>query len=68
MKAVIDRLEGGKAVLELEGGGAAALPAGMLPAGAREGDVLVLTLEIDRAETERRRKRIEKKMGDLWLD
>ena len=68
MRAVIDRIEGERAVLELQEGETAVFPSNELPDGAREGDVLVIALQIDRLETERRREKIEKKMEDLWLD
>lgn len=68
MKAVIDRFEGGFAVLELEDKTTLPFPEGALPRDAREGDVLNITAEIDRAETERRRRKIEKRMDELWLE
>lgn len=68
MKAVIDRFENGVAVLELEDKTTLPFPAAALPHGAREGDVLQITAEIDRAETESRRRKIEKRMNGLFLD
>ena len=40
------------------------MPIELLPSGAKEGDVLSIT--IDKKETEARRGRIEKLMDDLW--
>lgn len=58
MKAVIDRFEGGFAVL-LAGPEEVAVnfPRRLLPVEAREGDVLEIALQIDREETEARRGR-----------
>lgn len=63
---VVDRIEGDFAVVELTGGPTLDLPLWMLPDGVREGDVIRtrladlagvrrIDLEIDRAETDRRR-------------
>ena len=68
MKAVINRFEGGFAVLELEDRTMLPFPAAALPRGAREGDVLKITAEIDREETESRRRSAEKRMNGLFLD
>jgi hypothetical protein len=47
MRAVVDRLEDGVAVILLEGGGRAYVAAEHLPAGAGEGTVLRLTWDVD---------------------
>ena len=59
---VVDGLEGRLARIELEDGETVDLPLASLPPGVREGDVLQMfeedgdfTLEIDHAETARRR-------------
>lgn len=47
MRAIIDRVEDGIAVLIFETGGRAYVPADQLPIGAGEGTVLRIHLEID---------------------
>ncbi len=47
MRAIIDRLEDGVAVLIFETGGRAYVPADQLPPGAGEGTVLRITLNVD---------------------
>lgn len=47
MRAIIDRIEDGVAVLVFESGGRAYVPAEQLPAGAGEGTVLGVNLEVD---------------------
>jgi len=63
MKIVIDRFEEDWAVVELENGEFEHLSKKLLPAMAAEGDVLVI--EIDEAETERRRNRVNELMNQL---
>lgn len=58
MYVAIDRLEGGLAVLEDENGSLRTVERGLLPDGARAGDVLAFdgdVYRIDREETRRRR-------------
>lgn len=61
----IDRLEGKYAICEDQDQNYYAIETGELPAGAKEGIVLVITdegeLRLDLEETERRRARIAKK-------
>ena len=47
MRAVVDRLEDGVAVILLEGGGRAYVAAELLPAGVGEGTVLRLTWDVE---------------------
>ncbi len=63
MKVIIDRFENQLAVVELENGEFEHLSLKLLPSMATEGDVLLI--EIDEAETERRRNRINELMNDL---
>lgn len=53
MKLTIDRIEGEWAVCEYEKGKTVNLPSALLPADAREGDVL--RLSVDRETTEERK-------------
>lgn len=55
--AAVDRLEGERAVLIVEGV-EVPWPRGALPAKAREGDLLAVELRIDREATERQQRRI----------
>ena len=64
-KLIIDRFEGSWAVVEYEGE-TFDIPRGLLPASAKEGDTLVLTLQVDPADTAARRRRIEDLMDDLF--
>ncbi len=57
MRLIIDRFEGDFAVCEYEKGKTLDLPAGLLPADAKEGDVLRLT--VDHEATERRKSDAE---------
>ncbi len=60
MTVTIDRITGGIAVLELPSLERLEVPAKNLPAGAKEGDCLLMTQDggfvLDKAETARRRK------------
>jgi len=56
MRVIIDRFEEEYAVVELEDGSMAYLPAKLLP-GAREGDVV--EIKVDQAETARRKRLIQ---------
>ncbi|HET6781680.1 MAG TPA: DUF3006 domain-containing protein [bacterium] len=47
MRAIIDRVEDGVAVLIFESGGRAYVPVDHLPSGAGEGTVLRVGLEVD---------------------
>ncbi len=60
MKAVIDRFEGGFAVVlcgdkEIK----MDVPRELLPENAKEGDWMNISFEIDPAETDRRRERVQ---------
>ncbi|WPX09037.1 DUF3006 domain-containing protein [Anaerocellum danielii] len=56
-KVVIDRFEGNFAILELEGRKMVAVPIEIVPDSAKEGDVLVIS--IDEQETQKRKERIK---------
>lgn len=64
MRYIIDRFEGDYAVVELEDRTTASVARSALPADAREGDTI--TVSIDTAETESRKVRIEDKMSKLF--
>jgi hypothetical protein len=56
LKAIIDRLEGDKAVLIMDADGQALIwPRSELPEGSSEGDCLVISVGKDIAGTEKRR-------------
>ena len=61
MIAVIDRIEGKIAVLELEGeSGMLEIPVKFLPSGVKEGNVLRIVFAIDEEEEQRRREEVRK--------
>jgi len=62
---IIDRFEGEFAVIETSNG-FINVPYPDLPAAAKEGDVLIITL--DKANTEARKQRIESMMSKLFND
>lgn len=59
MKAVIDRFEGGIAVLQIEDGSEVLWPAKFLPAGAAEGNVVNIDLSLDTQAEKDLRKSIK---------
>lgn len=74
MRFVIDRFEGDIAVLVNDV--TINIPRIILPKEAKEGDVVIIELRIDREETERLKREIENKInrliekeekGDVWL-
>jgi hypothetical protein len=69
MKVTIDRFEGEYAVCEKPDRTMTNIRKENLPAGAKEGDILVIegdTIRIDSKDTKARKKSIEKLMNDLW--
>ena len=60
MKLSIDRIEEGIAVLVTreDPPGRIRIPVSLLPSGCREGDVLTLTLEVDRVDTAATKERV----------
>lgn len=50
---VVDAIEEGSAAIEVDGGAVIHLPCGLLPADAKPGDVLRVSIEIDAAATKR---------------
>lgn len=65
MKIIIDRFEGEYAVCEIEVGTIVNIPKILVP-NATEGDVI--TIEVDKAETEERRKNVQELMNNLFED
>jgi hypothetical protein len=63
MKVIVDRFEGDFAVVEIKEGLFANFPKVLLES-AKEGDVI--SIEIDKSETEIRKKKIENLMNDLF--
>lgn len=59
MRAVVDRIEEGMAILETEGGATLEVPMESLPWGVHEGTVLEIAFRIDEEEERRRRKEAE---------
>lgn len=74
MKFVIDRFEGDMAILVNDV--VINLPISILPKDAKEGDVIVIEIRIDKEETEKLREEVEDRLknlkdreekGDIWL-
>ena len=63
---IIDRLEGEYAILEIREGEFSQMPKRLLPDAAKEGDVVIIT--VDKQETEQRKQRIEGLMDKLFVD
>ncbi|RXI40619.1 DUF3006 domain-containing protein [Clostridium tetani] len=68
LNGVIDRFEEEYAVVELEDGSMLNLPKLEVPKEAKEGDVLLIKLDvsIDYNKTEKLKKEIEELTKDLW--
>ena len=66
MKFIIDRFEGDFAVVELDNGNFENMPKTFLPQNAKEGDCIIIS--IDSNTTTKAKKRIEKKMNNLFVD
>ena len=69
MKVIIDRFEGLYAVCEKEDRTMMDIKRINLPSGVKEGDVLGIDygiITIDKGETKKRRREIEKLTEDLW--
>ncbi|MBC9783086.1 DUF3006 domain-containing protein [Heliobacterium chlorum] len=62
----IDRFEKNWAVIETEDGSTFSLPRSLLPAEAREGDLLLLHIEVDNEATARRREAMARTMEDFF--
>lgn len=63
---IIDRFEGAIAIIELEKGEFVQIPRAILPAEAKEGDVI--TVQIDGRRTADRKSKIEGLLHELWED
>ena len=71
MMYIVDRFEGKYGVLEDVDGVMTNVPISDLPAGVREGDVLVRDGQeymVDAGKTEARKKKMKEMMGELWDD
>jgi len=64
MKVIIDRFEENYAVIELSDKKTVDLPLELVPKGAKEGDVL--DISIDYEETNKIKEEIENLMEDMW--
>lgn len=64
MKFVIDRFEGDFAVVELQDGSIAQIPRVVIPSNAKEGDIILLIVEVD--ETANKKASIEREMESLF--
>lgn len=64
MNVIIDRFEGDFAVVELDGRGFSKIPKELIPKGAEEGTVL--TIYVNKEETEKRKEEISRLFNDVW--
>jgi len=60
MQAIVDRIEGKIAVLEIEGELFIEIPKKFLPKGVKDGDVLKITFEIDKPAKKQKIEKIKK--------
>lgn len=70
MKYIIDRIEGNYAVCETEQGLYVSIDRRLLPAEAKEGDVIIRKADkftIDIEETKNIKEKIKKLTEELWL-
>ena len=65
MKVIIDRFEGEYAIVELPDSTFVDVPRILFPE-AKENDVIIIS--IDNNETEKRKEKISKLMGNLFID
>ena len=65
MKVIIDRFEGEYAVVELEVGKCVNIPKVLIP-NSKEGDII--RIEIEKKETEERKKHIQELMNNVFED
>ncbi len=64
ISVIVERIEEGIAILEVDSASSFSLPARLLPPGTREGNALKIIIEPDpRAETDQR-----KRISDLYKD
>lgn len=66
MNWIIDRIENNIAVCEFDTGKTIDVPLSALPDGIKEGDVI--SLSIDKAETNNRKEKINNLMNNLFKD
>lgn len=66
MKFVIDRFEGDFAIVELKDGSVAQIPRIVIPPNAKEGDIILLIVEVD--ETANKKAFIEREMESLFKE
>lgn len=66
MRIIIDRIEADIAVVETEDGLVVQMPKCLIPLDAKEGDMLLIT--IDEVGTVNRRQEITSLMEELWDD
>ena len=66
MTYTIDRFEGQFAVVEISIGAFANIPREAIPEEVKEGDIISVT--VNKGETDQRKKNISKLMNNLWAD
>ncbi|MBQ4517556.1 MAG: DUF3006 domain-containing protein [Clostridia bacterium] len=66
MKIIVDRFEGNIAVVELEDGSIIDCPKALLPANAKEGSIINIT--VDEKATEEKLQKLTNRMNRLFKD
>lgn len=64
LRVIIDRFEGEFAIVELDSKKTINMSRDLVPKGAKEGDVLTISIDYD--DTNKRRKQIDNLMNKLW--
>ena len=65
LRGVLDRYEGDYAVLVFDGGQRLLWPSEQLPAEAREGVAIAITLTVDSTDTEQRSSKLRSLLADI---
>lgn len=63
---IIDRFEGNFAIVETDDRQTFNLPRSLLPQGAKEGDVISISVVVDQNETKSRQERIKGMMNNFF--
>lgn len=65
---IIDRFEGDWAVVEYNKRMTFNLPRFLIPAGTKEGDVIIINVNVDTGFTKKLRAKVNKMTGDIFKD
>ncbi|MDF9409728.1 MAG: hypothetical protein A4E52_01115 [Pelotomaculum sp. PtaB.Bin013] len=65
---IIDRFEGDWAVVEYNKRMTFNLPRKLIPAGTREGDIIIISINVDTSITNKLRTKVNKMTSDIFKD